>query len=368
MNEAATAAASSLTPGNYAAPAPPTEIPPLDFDAIRLEDMPGSIRVCEQNIHVNGWMLGGMLISAKKRLPHGSFMDWLKTNTDISQTTANNLMALHNGVQQSPFLAEMKQSAAVLMLALSPAQREHFVSQHDVETMSVRKLRDEIEAVHKAAEERERALAEQANQKQLKIEDLQRDMGTLRQQATAAASQREEAAKAMAEAESHRADAQRANAMYDALYSRHTEDQERIRALERALTEEPVATLTPVEVETIVEVPPPDYERLKEELALATEFAESMEQKAKEAQAELRRQQTSGGDEPEGVGGLRRAAMHFLGKASFYTGAGTSLRLTNASERQAYLQCVDAVQEWCEEARRAFTLIAPVVNGEPDVE
>ena len=61
-------------------------------------------------------------------------MDWLKTHTDISQTTANNLMCLYNGVQQTPFLAEMKQSAAVLLLALAPEQRETFAAEHDVES------------------------------------------------------------------------------------------------------------------------------------------------------------------------------------------------------------------------------------------
>ena len=40
----------------------------------RQNRMPTSIRVCEQNIQMNGWLLGGMLISAKKRVAHGDFM------------------------------------------------------------------------------------------------------------------------------------------------------------------------------------------------------------------------------------------------------------------------------------------------------
>ena len=117
----------------------------VDFDTIRMEDMPTSIRVCEQNIQMNGWLLGGMLISAKKRVAHGDFMNWLKTHTDISQATANNLMALHNGVQETPFLAEMKQSAAVMLLALAPDQRKQYADEHDVNAMSVRQLREDIE-------------------------------------------------------------------------------------------------------------------------------------------------------------------------------------------------------------------------------
>lgn len=281
MNEPATEAirAPETPPADVPAQTPANS-PTVDFDAIRMEDMPTSIRVCEQNIQLNGWLLGGMLISAKKRLPHGAFMDWLKTHTDLSQTTANNLMSLHNGVLQTPFLAEMKQSAAVMLLALSPAQREKYAAEHDVQAMSVRQLSEDVERLKREAAESREALANAQEANQQNLERI------------ATEAERAIATKAQEAANAQRA-ASNANGLYEQLSEQYAEAQERIATLEQSLNDVPV-TITTVEVERLVEVLPPDYEQLQADLREANESAERMEADLRKARTDLLRESTQG--------------------------------------------------------------------------
>jgi hypothetical protein len=342
--------------------APPSTLhhtPPgsVRFDEIPLQDMPTSIRVCEQQIRMNGWMLGGMLQSVKARLPHGQFMPWVQTHTDLSQSTANELMSLYEGVQQTPFLGELNQSAAIALLALEPAQREQFAADHDVRHMSVRTLKAKIEAG--AATVAAQSARVPALTRALEMAEQERQ--------SALAAKDAEARNAQEQARQARAEAEHTGELYEALLTRHNEAQERIIRLEQALAEEPVATLTPVEVEKIVEVTPPDYGALKTELREATAYAERMEQKARDAQAELLRR-TPAGEDGGGTEGLRHAAMQFLARAALTAGRGTNLQLMPAKDREVLRLCIDAVGDWCREARAALDGAAAVLPGYAQVE
>ncbi len=341
MNEQATEAirTAAMSPDDVPAQTPANN-PTVDFDAIRMEDMPTSIRVCEQNIQLNGWLLGGMLISAKKRLPHGAFMDWLKTHTDLSQTTANNLMSLHNGVLQTPFLAEMKQSAAVMLLALSPAQREQYAAEHDVQSMSVRQLSEDVERLKREAAESREALdkAQTAHR-----ENLER-IATDAEKAIAAKAQ--EAATAQCVANT-------ANGLYEKLNEQYADAQERIATLEQSLGDAPV-TITTVEVERLVEVLPPDYEQLQADLREANESAERMEADLRKARADLLRESTQEKGESGGLAGFKQAAADFLARGYLLTTLGPAASLADDGERREYLRCIDAVEELCAKARRAI--------------
>ncbi len=351
--------AGAAVPTNGAPPSPARHTPPgsVHFDEIPLQDMPTSIRVCEQQIRVNGWMLGGMLQSVKARLPHGQFMPWVQAHTDLSQTTANELMSLYEGVRQTPFLGELNQSAAIALLALEPAQREQFAADHDVRHMSVRTLKAKIEAGMAANAARGNRLAALTQALQQAEQDRQ----------TAVEAKAAEARHAQEEARQARTEAEHTGALYEALLSRHNDAQARISSLEQALAEEPVATLTPVEVEKIVEVAPPDYAALKDELREATAYAERMEQKARDAQAELiHRTPTDNGD--GGMNDLRHATMQFLAKAALTAGRGTDLQLMPAKDREVLRLCINAVDDWCREARAVLDGAAAVLPGYAQVE
>ena len=341
MNEQTTPAVSppASPPADVSAQVP-SNSPNMDFDAIRLEDVPTSIRVCEQNIQLNGWLLGGMLISVKKRLPHGAFMDWLKEHTDLSQATANNLMNLHAGVQQTPFLAEMKQSAAVMLLALSPAQREKYAAEHDVQAVSVRQLREDVERLQREAAQSREALESART-------SHQKNLDRIAAEADAAVAAREK------EAAEARHAAKIANGLYEEINEQFTAAQARITSLEQSLSDVPVSIAT-VEVERVVEVQPPDYQQLQADLREANENADRMEADLRSARADLLRKSAEDQAESGGLAGFKQAAADFLARGCLLTAFGATANLTDSSEREEYLRCIGAVEELCAKVRKAL--------------
>jgi len=315
----------------------------VDFDTIRMEDMPTSIRVCEQNIQMNGWLLGGMLISAKKRVAHGDFMNWLKTHTDISQATANNLMALHNGVQETPFLAEMKQSAAVMLLALAPDQRKQYADEHDVNAMSVRQLREDIERMK--TDVQRQLEAEQAKH----ARELAEATASLEPLKSKAAAYDQAAMEALAA----RKEAQRITGMYETVAEQLEESRDRQAVLEKELSQQPIS-ITTVEVEKPVEVIPEDYEQMKKDLQAANKFADAAEQRLKEMQANVAMQATRQDSGEIGLSCFQRATTDFLGRATLQIAIGNTFTVADDHERAEYLACVAAVEQACGNLRRVI--------------
>lgn len=125
--------------------------------------------------------IGRRMVEAKEMLPHGQFGPWLKANTPYSTSTANNYMRLfeaYGSQQKSLFGAEvncqtfgnLSPSKALALLELPAEQRESFVKENDVESMSTRELQRVIkerdEALKQAAQaEADKRTAEQARAK-----------------------------------------------------------------------------------------------------------------------------------------------------------------------------------------------------------
>lgn len=107
--------------------------------------------------------IGRRLEEVKAMLPHGRWGDYLKNEVAYSQSTAQNFMrifreygasqqSLFGGVANSQTLGNLTYTKALQLLALPDAEeRERFVAEHDVESMSTREL-------DKALKEREEAL------------------------------------------------------------------------------------------------------------------------------------------------------------------------------------------------------------------
>ena len=320
-------------------------IPSLEH--IPLEELPTHIRVCEQNIRVNGWMLGALLIEAKGRCKHGEFGDWLTQNTDISHSTANDLMKLAQGVQETPFLQTINQSAAIALLALPAEEREQFAEEHDAENASVRELK--------------KAIKEITEQRQ------------------AAEQRAEEAAK---EAEKAKTYLDRTNGNYEKLLDKvqqmeaqGNEKQARIVQLEQTLSEatKPEAISVPVEVEKIVQVMPDDYEDLKRkaeahdaDVEAAQQYAIEMEQKAKAAQAELRkirdRAQQEGETSSYDISAFQGTISEFMGRVALFPKMASNLSGMDHQTAFAYARCIDLVSEWCDESRQMLEQIENTVD------
>lgn len=141
--------------------------------------------------------IGRDLVEAKALLPYGQWGEYLEKEAEFSQSTANNYMKLfeeYGAQQQSLFGAEANSQAlgnlsytkALKLLALPAGEREEFVAENDVESMSTREL-------ERAIKEREEALADkrQAEQARQKMEEDMKRTGQLlesaKQEAQAAA-------------------------------------------------------------------------------------------------------------------------------------------------------------------------------------
>lgn len=112
--------------------------------------------------------VGRRLEELKAMLPHGEWGPWLKRELNYSQSTAQNLMRIfreYGDDQQSLFGRQTKSqkfgnltySKALKLLAISDEEeREKFVEEHDVASMSTRELERAIkerdEALKRAAE------------------------------------------------------------------------------------------------------------------------------------------------------------------------------------------------------------------------
>ena len=108
--------------------------------------------------------IGKRLVEAKSLVPYGKWGQWLEDNVAYSERTAQDLMriAKEYGSRETQALAEIQnKEQAVLLLALGADEREQFVKEHDLSTMSTRQLEEELAQIK---EERDKA--------QLTIEEL----------------------------------------------------------------------------------------------------------------------------------------------------------------------------------------------------
>lgn len=164
--------------------------------------------------------IGRRLKEAKALLSHGEWLPWLSEKVEFSERSAQNFMRLADAYQNPQTLADLGASKALVLLALSPVERDEFLSEkHDVRgaektvpEMSARELEEAV---------RQRKIAE------LKAEETARE---LNRQKEATAEAEAEAAKAQEAAEVARAEVEDAKSISLAA-------QERTAELERELKE-----------------------------------------------------------------------------------------------------------------------------------
>lgn len=109
--------------------------------------------------------IGHRLEEVKAMLPHGQWGEYLKNEVDYSQSTANNFMrifreygadqqSLFGGVAKSQSFANLTYTKALRLLAIpDEEERERFIAEHDVDSMSNRELDEALKARDKAEEE-----------------------------------------------------------------------------------------------------------------------------------------------------------------------------------------------------------------------
>lgn len=128
----------------------------------------------------NSIEIGRKLCEVKQFITHGDWAKWLKANVDFSQSTANNLIRIFEeyGAEQmalfgetgakSQALANLSYTQAVALLGVPAEEREAFIEEHDIDSMSTRELqqaikeRDQAKQQQKGLEEKLKATEKDA--------------------------------------------------------------------------------------------------------------------------------------------------------------------------------------------------------------
>ncbi|MET3937208.1 putative nucleic acid-binding Zn-ribbon protein [Paenibacillus sp. PvP094] len=217
--------------------------------------------------------IGRRLTEAKEMMQHGDWMNWLADSVDYSQSTANNLMKLFKeyGSDQltlfgdnadSQALGSLSYTQAVALLGIPAEEREAFVQENDVDSMSTRELQEAVKA-RKDAEKALKAAQAEAEKAKKAMEKEQKLREKLEAQQAEHAliverleAQAEEAAAAAAKDDSGEDDGQSA-ALQEELEKakrEHAESLAQIKKLEQELKAKPI------DVPAIVEKVPAEIE------------------------------------------------------------------------------------------------------------
>lgn len=120
-----------------------------------LERVTAEARILRMSINMNMFHLARVLVEAKEVVPHGEWLAWIRDNADVSEKTAEDMMAAYRRFKDNPQIQQLAPSKTFKLLALPAGAESAFMEQHDVENMTVRQI---AEAVKKArAEEQEKA-------------------------------------------------------------------------------------------------------------------------------------------------------------------------------------------------------------------
>lgn len=124
-------------------------------DLTTLERVTAEARILRMSINMNMFHLARVLVEAKEVVPHGEWLAWIRENADVSEKTAEDMMAAYRKFKDNPRVQQLSPSKTYKLLALPAGTEDAFLEQHDVENMTTRQI---AEAVKKArAEEQERA-------------------------------------------------------------------------------------------------------------------------------------------------------------------------------------------------------------------
>lgn len=221
---------------------------------------------------LNSIEIGKRLIEAKQLVSHGEWGKWLEDSVYYSQRTANNLMkiyeeygqdtlALKGELKDSQAIAKLNYTQAVALLSIPSDEREEFIEQHDLESMSTRELQQaikekkELEKKLKISEENAKNEKEEKERLQNKFNKLERQSGKhedeineLKEQLNAAESAGDEE------------EVERLTSSLQSAEQSLEESKMKIEKLERQLKEKPI------EIPAVVEKVPDEIQKELENL------------------------------------------------------------------------------------------------------
>ena len=89
--------------------------------------------------------IGKRLIEAKNQVPHGEWEIWLRNRAKISRVTAGRFMRVATEFPNVSMSTDLTVSKAFELLTLSTDERKEFIENNDINEMTTRELREEIQ-------------------------------------------------------------------------------------------------------------------------------------------------------------------------------------------------------------------------------
>lgn len=210
-----------------------------------IEGLAMQARALRMSINMNMWALARVFIEAKELVPHGEWGNWLKENAEVSERTAQDMMAAYRRFGDMPRLADIGQTKAFKLLPLPEGEEERFLAEHDVNHMSTREIQEAVRKARKEAQEeieRERQARMDAEQRAMDAENRTHEIpkeltDELEKSRETIAKQREEVER-LAEVGRESLEAQRRLSGENAGLRREMEEQEELlREQQEALTQ-----------------------------------------------------------------------------------------------------------------------------------
>lgn len=177
---------------------------------------------------------GRVLVEAKPLLPHGQFENWVRTNFNMSERTAQGYMKVWRRFGQNTSFQDVQFSNLQKMLALPEGAETQFAEENDLEKMTAREVEEAVKKVKAEAQkllareqeariaaenraiaaenkpsEPDRGLIAQLAEKDAEIRKIQREADTAKQQQTRAEAELHSARHDLEEAEEMLAENQR---------------------------------------------------------------------------------------------------------------------------------------------------------------
>lgn len=152
-------------------------------DLTTLERVTAEARILRMSINMNMFHLARVLVEAKEVVPHGEWLAWIRENADVSEKTAEDMMAAYRRFKDNPQIQQLAPSKTYKLLALPAGTESAFLEQHDVENMTTRQIAEAVkkaraEEQEKARQsiEQERALREEAEGRARELEDRPKEV------------------------------------------------------------------------------------------------------------------------------------------------------------------------------------------------
>ena len=119
-----------------------------------LDGLAMQARTLRLSINMNMWQLARVFVEAKELVPHGEWGKWLQENADVSEKTAQDMMAAYKRFGGRPQFETLGRAKTFKLLPLPAGTEEQFMEEHDVASMSTREIQEAVKQVRAEAQAR----------------------------------------------------------------------------------------------------------------------------------------------------------------------------------------------------------------------